>query len=153
MFLPILGVFIVVSVVVLFIVGFVSGLKANCDEAMAACSVIGLGFVILACIPVAVHNGDAAKLQFQSEIIEINQQLIQDLNESLAAITLPTTSTGLLANGDSPIAAIVTKISDAQFELVKAKKLQVSLRKDIFARERFVFAYATWLIPTSDAKE
>lgn len=74
------------------------------------------------------HAGDLAVIKAQSGVVAVYQERVDALEERLNGVDYPS---GSLVNADTPIAAIVMSLTDAEKELARAKAKEAQAKVNI----------------------
>ena len=112
----------------------ISAIKDRSEECFGLLAA-GLFIAFIPLIPVLVvwgnHAGDLARISSQSHVIAVHQERVDRLTDRLNAFQYPT---GALLNADTPVAAIVASLSDAEKQLAYAKQVQAEAIRSVEAR-------------------
>jgi hypothetical protein len=94
----------------------------------------------------AIQATDIADYTAQSKIISVYEERITSLTKRLAEFTYPSDSP-VLFNHDSPVAAIVTSISEAEKGLLSARKIEARAYKRLIARRLGPWSGVNFILP------
>lgn len=107
---------------------------------------LGLVLTGLSSIPVLVswsnHAEDLARISSQSHLIEVYQEHVDSITKRLEQFSYPE---GTLVNADTPIAAMVKSLSDAEDRLSQAKAFRAASIRAVEARRVGPMSGVIWL--------
>lgn len=128
------------------LVVFLAASARDGDEVFAVCmfGVFGVGLLsIPACGIWASHSSDLAKISSQSHVITVHQERVDNLTKRLEKFSYPS---GSVLNADTPIAAIVASLSDAESDLTQAKRVQALAIRSVEARRLGPLSGVIWIV-------
>ncbi len=116
-------VIIVISIIVVMWEGLASALQVFAFGALVSF------FTAFPCLMTwSEHAGDLAVIKAQSGVIAVYQERVNSLEGRLNSADYPS---GSLVNADTPIAAIVMSLTDAESELARAKAKEAQAKVNI----------------------
>lgn len=121
-------------ILVLCFIAFVGIIVLSLDDqymlpAIAIPTIIAFVPLIVIAESIGNHANDLSTLRFQSEIIDVREQAVKDIDEQLLLLSGQLDGTpNALMNADSPVNALVTtktmfvkEIADARMSIINAK--------------------------------
>jgi len=118
---------ICLTIVCSIIVAFLNGPDAFFGTLLFG-SVVSLVVAIPCLVTWDDHAGDLAVIKAQSDVIAVYQERVDALEDRLTGIDYPS---GALVNADTPIAAIVMSLTDAEKELARSKAAEAQAKINI----------------------
>lgn len=97
-----------------------------------------LALIIASFVSSLTHSRDIGTVRAQANIITVYQDRVERLENRLSSFSYPR---GSLLNADSPVASIVTSLSEAEKELVAADAERAKAVRSIAQRKASVFSF------------
>lgn len=106
--------------------------------------IISAALLVPGCISYSNHIDNTVELEVNAARVAVVQEKINRLYSQYNTISaLPLTKVHVLANGDTPVAALVQAIGSTESELANTKMKRVRAEISIKKRERSVFSIIT----------